>query len=175
MALTIDTTIGGAASNSYVTIGEADSYFESRPNNTWASLADEVKKSLLLHAARMNDRLVTFRGVIVNTDPRQALRWPRRAVYDDEGERIAEDIIPAAIKDAQCEQAWYLSKNDPDATAKIKYLKADVGKGAVSTVFNPHYSVQKIAEPAITLLEILGVVKASAKDTSIGSMDVVRS
>lgn len=174
MALAIDTTIGGAASNSYVTVEEADLYFESRPNNTWAALGDEVKKSLLIHAARMNDRLVTFRGVIANTDPRQALRWPRTTVYDDEGQVIANDAVPETIKEAQCEQAWYLSKNDPDATAKIKYLKANVGKGAVSTEFNPHYSVQKLAEPAITLLDILGVVKDSAKTTSIGVMDVVR-
>lgn len=174
MALIIDSTVGGVASNSYVTEAEADLYFESRPNNEWNSLPAEMKRALLIHAVRLNDRLVSYCGSITNRRPRQTLKFPRRGCCDSESIIIDYDTIPMGVKDAQCEQALYLSIADPDATADIEYLKANVGKGAVSVEFNPNYTVQKLGEAVIGLLCEFGTIDESVKKGSIRNLRVVR-
>jgi len=174
MALIIDATIGADTSNSYVTEAEALAYFESRPNNTWAALAEEVKKACLIHAGRLNDRLVSYSGSIVNTDPRQARSFPRSGVYDTEGIIIASTVIPQGIQDAQCEQALYLSIVDADKTTNAKYLEAKVGKGAVAVKFNTIYSVQKLSQSAIDLLGDFGIVDGGVTANGLRNLQTER-
>lgn len=100
MALAIDATIGGTASNSYVTIAEADAYFEAMLgfSTVWAAFSDAVKTQRLVLACRALERL-GFTGEKYDED--QSLSFPRAPL----DEPLA---IPKAVKDAQCEMAALL-------------------------------------------------------------------
>ena len=48
MAATIHATLKGESSNSYVTLAEANSYFETSPDDsTWTNKSDDQKLSLI--------------------------------------------------------------------------------------------------------------------------------
>ena len=59
MAATIDATIKGANANSYVTLSEANNYFETVPDSsTWTNKTDDQKNRSLISATRWIDGFV---------------------------------------------------------------------------------------------------------------------
>ncbi len=59
MAATINANISGTTSNSYVTLAEANSYFETVPDSsTWTNKTDDQKNRALIAATREIDNLV---------------------------------------------------------------------------------------------------------------------
>lgn len=112
MAITIISTPGDEAANSYVTLDEANTYLEASLNAAiWADLDDERKKASLVHATRLIESFM-FGGL--KSTSTQALEWPREGVYDRNGYYVAG--VPRKLKDAQCEIAmWEL--NEPDRLA----------------------------------------------------------
>ncbi len=75
MATAIHATLKGANSNSYVTLAEADLYFETVPSETdWDDKSDDAKRRALISACRWIDSL-NFYGD--RCDDGQALKWPR--------------------------------------------------------------------------------------------------
>jgi hypothetical protein len=110
MAVTIDSTVGGASANSYVTLAEAEVYFEGRLNITdWTSATTDEKNRALVMAAR---RLDQERWTSEKASSAQALKWPRWDAEDEDGNSISSDTIPEAIKDAQCELALAMLDSD---------------------------------------------------------------
>jgi len=116
MPITITTTVGGATSNSYVSVSDADTYFESRLNTSAWTGDDDKKKALVMAAKRLQDE--QWRGSRV--DDTQALAWPRYDVekYDNAGSGYGSyptyydtDEIPQPVKDAQCELALFYLQN----------------------------------------------------------------
>lgn len=122
MSLIIVTTVAGSASNSYISLADAETYMAPRLESKWASETDdEVKKSVLILATRMLDSL-QWRGDKMYTWPEghasyQALQWPRRGnrledytngdlpySYDSDNTLI----IPKCIREATVEQAEFL-------------------------------------------------------------------
>ena len=94
--MSIDATVGGEVSNSYVTLAEADAYFESR---NYATAWDEIEDpdSFLITATNQIDWFMDFNGS--RTSSTQALEWPRFEAYDYKlDEYIASDIIPNKVK-----------------------------------------------------------------------------
>ena len=52
MAATIDATIKGENANSYVTLSEANDYFDTSPDSsTWTNKTDDQKKRSLISGA----------------------------------------------------------------------------------------------------------------------------
>lgn len=116
------TTIGGSTSDSYVTLAEADDYFDARfGSDVWtAPASDADKEKALKQAAR---HLGRFRFVGQRNSPTQALSFPRGYPYNDDPERQSAALaIPQTIKDAQCEEALSLleAANDPDGSASSR-------------------------------------------------------
>lgn len=123
MAITIVSTPGASTANSYVTLEEANTYFEAKPDSAWAGEANsETKKAALVQAARQMETL-PWMGVKFYNWPEghaqyQALSWPRRGrsaqeSWGNDGLPYCYDsslnlIIPRDIKWAQMEQANYL-------------------------------------------------------------------
>lgn len=109
MALpTIDATVGGPSSNSFVTLSEAESFFELQIDvGAWETATDDNKKRALLLAAKAISRLplVGRRNV-----PSQALAFPRAYPYSSGIESNSASLIavPQEIKDAQCLEAEHL-------------------------------------------------------------------
>ena len=108
--ITLDATVGGVDSNSYVTLDEANTYFLSRANSSaWNNITDdEIKKALLISATdRINYE--KFDGFLSNTS--QALSFPRTDLPLIDGRNV-DDIIPKQIKKAVYELAIHLKTVD---------------------------------------------------------------
>jgi len=118
MALVIDSTVGGANSNSYVTLAEANTYFESRLNvTTWTDITDDdIKNRALVQATRRLD-YENFYGERERTT--QALKFPRSGIGYLDGIYM-DGIIPPQIKEATFELAIYM-------------LSVDMSKPSVNT------------------------------------------
>ena len=111
MAATIDATIKGENANSYVTLTEANDYFDTSPDSsTWTNKTDDQKKRSLISAARWIDTLVFYGD---RCDDGQALKFPRNN-YQVDGVELACSKIPNGIKYAQYELARALA-NDTGA------------------------------------------------------------
>ena len=127
MAISIDTTVGGASANSYLTLSDADDLIDGLIQNddvtAWASATDDQKNRALYTAAQRIDR-ERFLGARA-TDT-QSLQWPRTGVRKPDTYintyavgfpfRITTDYftdteIPDQIKKAQAELAVYLNNN----------------------------------------------------------------
>ena len=111
MAATIDATIKGSSANSYVTLAEANTYFETVPDSsTWTNKTDDQKNRSLIAATRWIDSFVFYGD---RCDDGQALKFPRNN-YQVDGVELACSKIPNNIKYAQYELANALA-NDTNA------------------------------------------------------------
>ena len=116
MAATIDATLQGASSNSYVTLAEADAYFETTPDeSTWTNKTDDQKNRSIISATRYIDGF-EFYGKRCTTT--QALKWPRKE-YKVDGVEIKCTFIPDDVKIATFELARALA-NNPNALVDTK-------------------------------------------------------
>lgn len=105
---TLVATVGNASANSYVTVAEADTYFDERLHPsiaTWTGEDTDDKERALITATRRLDQ-EDWQGVRVDTA--QALDWPRYWATDEDGEEYESDTIPQPVKDATCELALRL-------------------------------------------------------------------
>jgi hypothetical protein len=158
---TIDSTVGGTASNSYVSVAFANAYWADHYNATlsaqWDALSDGQKSSALIAACRVIETLrftmqvtradYTLRfnrltGTVIDMSylwrepvkfyQYQKLQFPRNLdVLPDTGALY----IPPPITEAQCEQAIYLLNFDQTAMSNrlqgITMDKISVGRGQI--------------------------------------------
>ena len=104
MAATIDATLKGTAANSYVTLAEANAYFETVPHDEHWTGSDDAKNRVLITATRYLDNFEYY-GTRCSTT--QALKWPRKD-YKVDGVKIDETYIPQPVKNATFELAHSL-------------------------------------------------------------------
>lgn len=141
MLTKINTEVGSAEANSYISVEEADAYFEARflSGEGWSGLTVDQKAARLLQAAITIDRL-QFIGERVSET--QALAWPRRSSNEIGyystltvlGRQIAVDEIPTAIKYAQVELALTIFDEDGEVlgTSSSLVKSESLGKWAIS-------------------------------------------
>lgn len=129
MALIIDASpIGTATNNSYVTLAEANTYFEGVLNiSDWVDATeDQQNRSLAQATARIDQE--DFYGTIVSAD--QALEFPRTGLGNING-RPADNIIPKNIKTATYDLALYMlgtnMKQKGDDNTGLKEYSVKVG------------------------------------------------
>ncbi len=133
--MALDTTIGGETAVSYVSVSEADRYFNSHYSTVktaaWAALQQPAKESALKRACQQietikfldSDYMVvgripfalldsTFQDVMITKlFEFQRLQIPRTVDVDSNGDAF----IPQEFKDANCEQAVHLLAFDDSA------------------------------------------------------------
>jgi len=149
VAATINATIKSETANSYVTLTEANSYFETVPDSsTWTDKTDDQKNRALISATRWIDTFV-YQGD--RCDENQALKFPRTNYQVDRVE-LSCSTIPLNIKYAQYELARALA-NDTDAMTgnlgtdgnfsevklgdiEVKYNTASQGTGSVNNILD---------------------------------------
>ena len=149
MAATITATLSSATANSYVTLAEANTYFETVPDSsTWTNKTDDQKNRALIAATRWIDSLVFYGD---RCDHGQALKFPRNNYQVDDIE-LACTAVPNNIKYAQYELARALA-NDTDAMTgnvgtsgniaeaklgdlEVKYNVASQGTGSVNNIMD---------------------------------------
>lgn len=103
MALVVEDGTGITNANAYVSVSEADSYFQARNNTSWNARNTPDKEKAILYATSFLDGVFYWLGHIKKNE--QALGWPRILVYDKEHRPIDSDSVPRKIKDATCELA----------------------------------------------------------------------
>ena len=130
MAITIIATAGSATANSYLTVVEAQAYFDTRiGSDVWDDAAEEVQKALLVNATRMLDQSYIWNGDVASST--QALRFPRDYVYNCDAELLDSDTIPTEIQNATCEMLLFVgdtsggSKDNSIKSAKVGSLEVE--------------------------------------------------
>jgi len=109
MAVVIDATLGGANSNSYVTLAEADTFFEARLYiDVWDDSTDDSKNRALVMATRRIEQETYYGDRETST---QALKFPRINIGYLDG-ILLDGGIPELLKEAQCELALYMLSTD---------------------------------------------------------------
>jgi hypothetical protein len=160
VAAVIDATLGGASANSYVTLADADAYFETTPDSTnWDDKTNDQKNRALISATRWIDALSFYGDRCSET---QALKWPRED-YKVDGIELACTLIPVGIEIATYELARALA-NDTDAITgntgttgiydevelgelKVKYNKTSQTSGVINNVFDVYPWLQTYLGP----------------------------
>jgi len=119
MAIIVEDGSLVSGANSFVTVGTADSYFETRHDTAWENADDDAKERALVLASDYMTQAwrLKWRGSLVNA--LQSLPWPRDGVpvpdFFDPFEKsqpnvpiafqdtyfIPVNVIPQEIKDAQ--------------------------------------------------------------------------
>ncbi len=97
--LIVEDGTGKEDADAYISLVDAaiyhDNYSPPERRTQWAAASDEDKKASIRTATAWMDAIYDWRGLVaVNT---QALEWPRVAVFDSSGRRIASDVVPRRV------------------------------------------------------------------------------
>jgi len=119
MPVTLDSTIAGAAANSYVDVTEMAAFVNDRIQGAaelaWVALAADDQKRYLIAAARQLDSAHRWLGGrvtdLASTTPAQALEFPRFSLVTRSGiENLSGTyVLDARVKRAQMFQALHLN------------------------------------------------------------------
>lgn len=164
---TIDATVGGANSNSYVTLAEASAYFEARVPTSPAWESSAIQEAALIMATRMLDAITQpykifvpgtggspgyyrvrrhWTGAAATTT--QRLAWPRTGMYDRNGNAIASNVLPLELKEAVSEFAGQLLKADSTLNNAVMALGiSSVKAGSVAVSFRGGADIVKQVIP----------------------------
>ena len=108
--MAIDSTIGGASSNSFISVADADTYMTSRIYQTdWDSATNDTKERALVTATSHINNLPWLGTKKTQT---QSLEFPRSSMYDRNGYFVTSTAIPGFVENATCELAFSLVKSD---------------------------------------------------------------
>ncbi len=128
--------------NTYVTIEEADEYFNEKLGaDFWADLDETSKEKALVTASRQID-IQPFLGR--KADPEQEMSFPRII----RGKKY--DVLNR-IKAAVCEQTFELFSNDYENTSNVK----SISLGAASITFADNANFELSSETKLLLSGLL--------------------
>jgi len=155
--MAFDATVKGANATSFVTLADANTYFEERlGTTTWDASTVANKEKSLIMASRYFDQM-HYRGEKTTTT--QALAWPRRYVPDPDPSKtqwgqsfrlrddfLDEDTIPKRVTYATCELAQKLLASptlveDPS----LRQFKELEVSGVVKLVINSN-SLERVVD-----------------------------
>ena len=122
--MALNSTLGGITTNSYVTLADADAYFEDRMHSSvWDSFSEQEK--VLITSSQMLDWYTKWKGN--KATAAQSMQWPRTGAIRPDGTVIADDALPPEVKTAVFELAFSNIGSDrtsDDPLAGIGQLKA---------------------------------------------------
>ena len=139
--------------NSYVTVAEADTYFQDRIDvAAWTEASDDTKRQALITATAQIDTL-NWTGYAISES--QSLAFPRSGEYFDPrlGRTITLDsTVPDRVLNATYELAYHLLNNDGllDDTGTVTDLQISSIKLNIKT--NPSkipYIVNNLVRPLL--------------------------
>lgn len=106
MPLILDATPGGAAANSYVSVADAQAYFDARMHVSAWTNATTPNKELALCAATARLEQEGYTGW--RYSDAQRLKWPRDGAKDEDGVVFGPADVPDRVKFATCELALHM-------------------------------------------------------------------
>lgn len=153
--MALDTTVGGASANSYVSLAEFNGYVATRLHAPAAvtGATDALKETALIMATRTLDAMVPWTGTSVG--PTQALAWPRSGMVNRNGFPIATDALPRELKEATSEFAVQMILSDLVANNDVeKQGITSLKAGPVALTFKQSESLYDVLTAA-TVTEIV--------------------
>jgi len=111
MALTLDATIGDIGANAYVTQALATAYMDGkRGASAWGSATSgDLDQAIVAATTRIDEE--KFIGVVADSITPQRLKFPRAGLEDEDGNVIANNVIPEPIQRATMELALEMVKS----------------------------------------------------------------
>jgi hypothetical protein len=150
---TLEATPGLATSNSYCTVAEAETYFDSRLSATaWSGASAANKIISLIMATRVLDASYVWYEWPV--DSVQVLQWPRVGMIgQNPNEFVPTTVIPQALKEATAELAMQLITEDRtlDSDIETKGLRS-LTAGPVGLVFKDNVKAKVIPDAVYYLI-----------------------
>ena len=154
MALVLTATAKSATANSYCTVAEGNTYhLEHLYDTDWQGAADITKTAALVWATRLLDEQIIWDGA--QTTETQALRWPRGAILDQDGNEFDEDTIPQFLKNATAEYARYLIGANRTAEADTKGIRS-VKAGELEVIFDKYDRTGVIPPSVFSMIKAYG-------------------
>lgn len=162
--MSLDSTVGGANSNSYLNVSEGDAYFANRLYaDSWLDASTTEKEQALITATLRVDQ-EEFDGTRVSQA--QALKWPRYRAYAD-GFVIDSASIPRPLKDAVSELALELLTTNALEQSGLANFKS-LSVGPVDIEVNQPVRSGSLPAQVVRLLNQLGL-------SGMGHAEVVRA
>lgn len=150
MPATINATLSSASANSYVTLADANAYFETVPNSaSWIDKTDDQKNRALISATRWIDTL-NFYGD--RCDAGQSLKWPRTN-YEVDNITLTCTVIPNDIKYATYELARALA-NDTDAITNTESDPDELYQEVTLGDLKVRYKDNKVENPINNVFDV---------------------
>jgi hypothetical protein len=150
---TIDPTVGGAASNSYVDVATADTYFDNRTNaGAWNNVVDtdDKARSLIMATDRIDQE--KFRGNVASST--QRLKFPRTGISYDDGTAIPSTVVPRQVCNATMELALEILRGgttDVLAATGLEQFKS-IRAGTVDITMRDPLQPEQYLDPEATAL-----------------------
>ena len=163
MALVLNT-------NSYVSIADADTYFETRIDSAnWVDAADEIKEQALVTATALIDDNAWIGSAVSSS---QALAWPRKnAIYNDDRLglqiTIADSEIPSRVKTAVYEQALHLIDNEDVLMGQSQTFES-ISVGSISLSDSNGDTTRTPMKPSTALKPIRPLIRKGAMGQGAG-------
>lgn len=159
--MVLDATVGGASSNSYVTLQAADAYFLGRlSTDEWDDADEDGRSAALIMATSWLDT-ERYVGSIVSI--LQKLVWPRFGAFSRNGNYLIYTAIPQMVMDATCELALAIL-NDPSIFGDSEisdFTHLRVGDVDVTPRFVPRSALP------LHVLRILEPVRLAGRGTHV--------
>lgn len=116
--MSLNSTAGDSAAESFASVAEADAYFAARGNTTWTGATPAKENALRVGSGYLCNQY-RDRWVGITATQAQALAWPRvdgarsgyyqrgftQSLLDLDGWPIAQDVVPVQVKNANIEAA----------------------------------------------------------------------
>jgi hypothetical protein len=167
--MSLDATVNGANSDSFITVATADTYFSNHLySSTWDAGSTANKEKALKMATRILDEKCAWSGTRATST--QALGWGRTDVYYD-GISVSSTTIPVQIANATAEFAGHLLAKDLTVNAEGKGLSS-IKVGDIELDFDKSDTAGVMPDIVQEMLRGWGIIYARAK---FGSVAVVRS
>ena len=173
MPSAIDATVGGAASNSYATLAEVNSYFDDRLplSPPWVASGDNAIRTMLMATRNLEQLGQSIRLLVpasggvaayyrtarhwtgAPASATQKLSWPRTGMFDNNGNAIPSNVIPDELKEAEAEFAGQLLKSDRtlDNDVIVQGITS-IKAGSVALSFKDQIFKQVIPDAVLDLL-----------------------
>lgn len=151
--MALDATVGGASSNSYVTLAEFVTYLTTRPQTPAAVTAatDAEREAALIMATRMIDAYQCWTGASASAT--QALLWPRTGMLTNTGFAMASNVLPQQLKDAVCELAIAMLVADIFAESDVSVQGiTSIKAGPVALTFKDEIAARGLPSFVTSLL-----------------------
>ena len=150
MSFLVEDGTGVAEATSYVTVAEADEFFQDTGRSTEWGTNVSLKQEALVRGSLYVDQVFSARFLGSRLSRAQGLHWPRENVCLD-GEEIPIDEIPVELKRGVMEYTFdsftdELLPNPPSPALKLERTKIDVIEEEIERF--PNVSDEILPRPA---------------------------